>query len=69
MLIEVHFGSYPYFRILHFFSIKLFNLHYTNKQRTYNTKIKNIYKKITTHVLNLMNYFKVIRFKIKTNTK
>ena len=38
-----------------FFFIKLFNLHYTNKQRAYNIEIKNIYKKITTHVLNLMN--------------
>ena len=28
-----------------FFSIKLFNLHYTNKQRAYNIEIKNIYKR------------------------
>ena len=53
-----------------FFSIKLFNLHYTNKQRAYNIKIKNIYKKITTHALNLMNYFKSQKVvKITTNTK
>ena len=31
------------------FSIKLFNLCYANKQRAYNVKIKNRYKKITTH--------------------
>ena len=31
------------------------------QQRAYNTKIKNIYKNITTHALNLMNYFKVIK--------
>ena len=53
-----------------FFSIKLFNLHYTNKQTAYNTTIKNIYKKITTYVLNLTNYFKSHKVvKIITNTK
>ena len=53
-----------------FFFIKLFNLHYTNKQRTYNTEIKNIYKKITTHALKLMNYFKSHKVvKITTNRK
>ena len=47
---------------MNFFSIELFDLHYTNKQRAYNTKIKNTYKNITTeHALNLMNYFKVTR--------
>ena len=44
-----------------FFSIKLLNLHYANKQKTYNIKIFKKYKKITSDALNLMNYFKVIR--------
>ena len=49
-----------------FFSIKLLNLHYTNKEHTIK-KIKNT-KKITTHELDLMNYFKSHKVvKITTN--
>ena len=36
----------------------------------YNIKIKNIYKKITTHALNLINYFKNHKtVETTTNTK
>ena len=38
--------------------MKLSNLYYTNKQRAYNIEIKNIYKGITIHAVNLMNHFK-----------
>ena len=51
-----------------FFSFKLFNLHYINKQRAYSIKISNIDKKITTYVLNLMIDFKShMVVKITTN--
>ena len=42
----------------------------TNKQIGYNIKIKEIYINITTHALNLMNYFKSHKVvKITPNTK
>ena len=62
--------THEIYKSFDFFSIKLFNLHYTNEQRAYNVKIKIIYKKITIHALNLMNYFKSHNFvKITINTK
>ena len=38
--------------------MKLSNLYHTSKQRAYNIEIKNIYKEITTHAVNLMNHSK-----------
>ena len=65
--------------IIYFFSIKLFNLHYTNKEHTiqklyiyiyiYIYICKNIYKMTTAHALNLMNYFKIHKAVKITNAK
>ena len=52
-----------------FFSVKLSNFHYTNKQRAYNIETKNMYKDITPYALNLMNHFKSRKVVKITNIK